>query len=381
MAIAAGLNHHSPLPLSRTARRTPVQFNPLLRFPCAPLLLRCPAIRRAAAATPPFAARDDGHGALSDPEPPSKSPLHLSQLLAAAAVAAAASTQAALAASGGSMGGCSDDSFSSSSFSSSYSDDSYDTSDYSSSSWTDEGAAEASEATHMSVGTAAELSPEVKGMADIILWGSVAMIALIFYSKLQDMLPGTTVVKLQVLAALTPELHCVVWMPANSFQKDLNQIADKVEASNRLWYKFILTETIRSLWRHKYYIISSSLFANVIHYWKEHFNKISIHERSKFDEETLSNLDGIKTKRNYKRTHGSRNEYIVLTILIAAQGALEFPEVRSSADLEQVVAKLNYIPAGEIRGIHVLWTPQMEDDVLSEEDIREDYPYLRPLRS
>ncbi|KAK3120902.1 hypothetical protein QOZ80_8BG0643290 [Eleusine coracana subsp. coracana] len=366
MAIAAGLNHYPPLPLSRTPRRTPAQFNPRLRFPCAPLLLRCPAVRRAAAATPPFAARDDDHRALSDPEPPSKSPLHLSQLLAAAAVAAAASTQAALAASGGSMGGCSDDSFSSSSFSSSYSDDSYDTSDYSSSSWTDE-------ATHVSVGTAAELSPEVKHLSDIILWGSIAMIALIFYSMLQDMLPGTTVVKLQVALRGVDA--------ANSFQKDLNQIADKVEASNRLWYKFILTESIRSLWRHKYYIISSSLFANVTYYWKEHFNKISIHERSKFDEETLSNLDGIKTKRNYKRTHGSRNEYIVLTILIAAQGALEFPEVRSSADLEQVVARLNYIPAGEIRGIHVLWTPQMEDDVLSEEDIREDYPYLRPLRS
>lgn len=28
---------------------------------------------------------------------------------------------------------------------------------------------------------------------------------------------------------------------AKSFQKDLNEIADKVEASNQRWYKFILT--------------------------------------------------------------------------------------------------------------------------------------------
>jgi hypothetical protein len=28
---------------------------------------------------------------------------------------------------------------------------------------------------------------------------------------------------------------------AKSFQKDLNEIAEKVEASNQRWYKFILT--------------------------------------------------------------------------------------------------------------------------------------------
>lgn len=30
---------------------------------------------------------------------------------------------------------------------------------------------------------------------------------------------------------------------AKSFQKDLNEIAEKVEASNQRWYKFILTGT------------------------------------------------------------------------------------------------------------------------------------------
>jgi len=47
--------------------------------------------------------------------------------------------------------------------------------------------------------------------------------------------------------------------------------------------------------------------------WEQHFDKISIEERSKFDEETLYNLEGIKRKKRYPRKpDGFRNEYIVV---------------------------------------------------------------------
>ncbi|VAI88360.1 unnamed protein product [Triticum turgidum subsp. durum] len=113
--------------------------------------------------------------------------------------------------------------------------------------------------------------------------------------------------------------------------------------------------------------------------WEAHFDKLSIKERSKFDEETLYNLEGIKRTKEYsKKLDGSRNEYIVVTILVAAKGALKFPKIRRPADLKAVVEKLNSIPNREIRGVHVLWTPQDENDILSEEKLRADYPNLRP---
>ena len=50
--------------------------------------------------------------------------------------------------------------------------------------------------------------------------------------------------------------------------------------------------------------------------WEHHFDKISIEERSKFDEETLYNLEGIKRKKRYSRKpDGFRNEYIVVRVL------------------------------------------------------------------
>lgn len=32
------------------------------------------------------------------------------------------------------------------------------------------------------------------------------------------------------------------------------------------------------------------------------------------------------------------------------------------------------------QGVQILWTPQEEDDALSEERLLKDYPYLRPLK-
>uniref|UniRef100_A0A0D9X3X4 Uncharacterized protein n=1 Tax=Leersia perrieri TaxID=77586 RepID=A0A0D9X3X4_9ORYZ len=116
--------------------------------------------------------------------------------------------------------------------------------------------------------------------------------------------------------------------------------------------------------------------------WEKHFDKISIEERSKFDEETLYNVQGVKMNRRYFKKPDSctkENELLVLTILLAAEGKLEFPIVRSAADLTKVLGILNSIHANEIQGIQVLWTPQEEGDVLSEERLLKDYPHLKPL--
>nr|CAB3493607.1 unnamed protein product [Digitaria exilis] len=75
---------------------------------------------------------------------------------------------------------------------------------------------------------------------------------------------------------------------------------------------------------------------------EKRFNQLSIEERGKFDEETLVNVNSIKrNKAGSQRSSGFTNEYIV--------------------------------------AVEVLWTPQNENDTLSERELLEDYPLLRPL--
>ncbi|KAM0919273.1 hypothetical protein ACQ4PT_008215 [Festuca glaucescens] len=292
---------------------------------------------------------------------PRKAPLVLALLLAAV-VAAAFIPQAALAASGGVMGGRS-------SSSSKYT--------RSSSSGSERNSYYSSRTTYVSVGTPAppSVATDVGEGPGTVFWMVAIGLVLLVAAAVYRCRPRTTVVKLQVAL--------LGW--AKPFQQELNEIAERVRASNKPSYKLMLTETICSLSRHKDCCVFSSLSVDVkngMDSWEEHFDEISMEERSKFDEETLYSLEGIKRTKEYsKKQDGSRNEYIVVTILVAANGALKFPKITRPADLEAVWKKTQLHTCrrySEYNGIHVLWTPQEENDILTEEKLLADYPHLRP---
>ncbi|CAK9138051.1 unnamed protein product [Ilex paraguariensis] len=113
---------------------------------------------------------------------------------------------------------------------------------------------------------------------------------------------------------------------------------------------------------------------------EKRFNKLSIEERGKFDEETLVNVNNIKKQSaTSQRASGFSNEYIVITILVAAEGIHKLPTINSSRDLKEALQKIGSIPSNRTLAVEVLWTPQNENDTLSERELLEDYPLLRPL--
>ncbi|RWW52228.1 hypothetical protein BHE74_00041366 [Ensete ventricosum] len=147
---------------------------------------------------------------------------------------------------------------------------------------------------------------------------------------------------------------------ARSFQKDLDQIAEAADTSTAEGLNYILTETTLALLRHPDCCISA---------------------------------------------------YYSVTILVAAEGGYKLPVINGSGELKEALQKLGSIPSSKtlvLRSIHdifliivmkkplishhyhnfdlccmqaveVLWTPQDENDTLSERELLEDYPLLRPL--
>ncbi|XP_047976244.1 uncharacterized protein LOC125218590 [Salvia hispanica] len=183
----------------------------------------------------------------------------------------------------------------------------------------------------------------------------------------------TTVLKLQVgLLGL-----------GRSLQKDLNRIAEIADTSTSEGLHYVLTETVLALLRHPDYCISGYSSVDVKRSMEEgekKFNQLSIEERGKFDEETLVNVNNIKKKSStVLRAGGFSNEYIVITILVAAEGDHKLPSINNSKDLKEALQKLASIPSSRTMAVEVLWTPQNEDDTLSERELLEDYPLLRPL--
>lgn len=168
-----------------------------------------------------------------------------------------------------------------------------------------------------------------------------------------------------------------------SLQRDLNRIAEAADTSTPEGLSFVLQETTLSLLRHPDYCISGYSSVDVkrsVEEGEKRFNQLSIEERGKFDEETLVNVNNIrKQSTTSQRSNGFRNEYIVITIIVAAGGVHKLPPINSSAQLKEALQKLASIPSSRIMAVEVLWTPQNENDTLTERELLEDYSLLRPL--
>ncbi|CAI9781741.1 unnamed protein product [Fraxinus pennsylvanica] len=168
-----------------------------------------------------------------------------------------------------------------------------------------------------------------------------------------------------------------------SLQTDLNRIAETADTSSSDGLHYVLTETMLALLRHPDYCISAYSSVDVKkspEQGEKRFNQLSIEERGKFDEETFVNVNNIKKKStSSQRSTGFSNEYIVITVLVAAEGVHKLPSINNSRDLKEALQKLGSIPSSRTLAVEVLWTPQNENDTLSEQELLEDYPLLRPL--
>ncbi|XP_071708721.1 FLUCTUATING-LIGHT-ACCLIMATION protein 1, chloroplastic-like [Rutidosis leptorrhynchoides] len=291
----------------------------------------------------------------------------------------------ALAASGGRMGGSSFSSSSrSSSSGSSSSGSSYSGSSYSgsSSSFFDSSSSSAHRPSSSSYNSSTQTSSPDRPMTESearaarqLLCAIIGVFLVIhiwvFYNKLKNKEASKkSILMLQVGLLGT----------AISLQKDLNQIASLADTSTPKGFRYILQEATLALLRHPNYCVSG--YSSVVVKWsvsdtEKLFNKLSIDERGKFDEETLVNVNNVRKKSaTTEKTEMLSNECIVVTIIAAAIGVHKLPPVKSNEQLKEALQKLASIPSENILAAEVLWTPQEENDILTKQQVLEDYPLL-----
>ncbi|XP_015573457.1 uncharacterized protein LOC8280927 [Ricinus communis] len=169
---------------------------------------------------------------------------------------------------------------------------------------------------------------------------------------------------------------------ASSLQKELNEIAKTTDTSSSEGWKLILNETASALLRHQHYFISGYSRVNKhgdAESLEKNFRQLSMEEREKIDVESLVNVNSIRRQRAVipKASKLGRN-FLVVTVLIAGKGSYKIPVIRSIDDLEEVLRSLSFA-SEKLMAVEVLWTPQDETDTLSEEELLEDYPLLRPI--
>ncbi|MBC7972073.1 MAG: DUF1517 domain-containing protein [Verrucomicrobia bacterium] len=178
---------------------------------------------------------------------------------------------------------------------------------------------------------------------------------------------------------------------ARELQADLNTIAQKADTSSTNGLAEVLQEATLALLRHpEYWVYAGSTVQQTrLEAAESQFNRLLIAERSKFSGETLSNVNSqlkqastsslaVAEKAGALANQAAGpGEYIVVTLLVGSQGKLQLPKVNSSDDLRQALQQLGGVSSERLLALEVLWTPQAEGDVLTNEDVIVQYPDLK----
>ena len=180
---------------------------------------------------------------------------------------------------------------------------------------------------------------------------------------------------------------------ARELQAELNKIAETANTGSTVGLAEVLQETSLALLRHpEYWMYGGSTIQQArLESAEVQFNRLLLAERSKFSGETLSNVNNQlkqapvagtlpvadKSSALVNQAAEGPGEYIVVTLLVGAQGNLKLPVVNSSDDLRQALQQLGGVSSDRLLALEVLWTPQAEGDVLTSEDLLVEYPELK----
>ncbi|MEA5567197.1 DUF1517 domain-containing protein [Anabaena sp. UHCC 0399] len=180
---------------------------------------------------------------------------------------------------------------------------------------------------------------------------------------------------------------------ARDLQPELNRIAETADTNSPEGRAEVLQETSLALLRHPEYWVYAGAGTQQakLNAAESQFNRLALAERSKFSEETLSNVNNQLKAALAKEALPSSGEldnptrlitegpgeYIIVTLLTATLGKFELPAVNSADDLRQVLRQIGSIPADKLLALEILWTPQAEGDTLSSDDLFAEYPDLK----
>ncbi|MEO1690861.1 MAG: DUF1517 domain-containing protein [Cyanobacteria bacterium J06631_6] len=178
---------------------------------------------------------------------------------------------------------------------------------------------------------------------------------------------------------------------ARELQPELNRLALTADTSTASGRATVLQEATLALLRHPEYWVYGATNSQKasLEAAEAKFNQFSLTERSKFTEETLSNVNNVIDDDSQKALggatqegalqlqEGDSGEYIVATVIVGATGNLDLPKINSTDDLRQALQQVGGLGSDRLLAVEILWTPQAEGDTLSSDDIMAYYPNLK----
>lgn len=167
---------------------------------------------------------------------------------------------------------------------------------------------------------------------------------------------------------------------ARHVQQTLNQIAESADMSDKNGLTKSLREAVLALlrspdtWTHA---AAHSKTVKTKQAAKEKFEDLSLEERSKFDVESISNVNGKVQKQAIVQREQGPAAYIVVTLIVGtAHDAPLLEQVTSADELKTALKKLGSVTPDYLMVYEVLWSPQGESDSLTDDELLLNYPKM-----
>jgi uncharacterized membrane protein len=178
---------------------------------------------------------------------------------------------------------------------------------------------------------------------------------------------------------------------ARELQPELNRLALTADTSTASGRATVLQEATLALLRHPEYWVYGATNSQKasLEAAEAKFNQFSLTERSKFANETLTNVDNVIDDESQKALGGETKdgalqlkegdigEYIVATVIVGATGNLDLPAINGTDEMRQALQQIGSLGSDRLLAVEILWTPQAEGDTLSTDDILAYYPNLK----
>ena len=178
-------------------------------------------------------------------------------------------------------------------------------------------------------------------------------------------------------------LQVVLSKSAVEIQSKLSELSMTVDTATDAGLVELMQESALILLRNEYHwthVLSQSDSLDISQA-EEKFDRLSFAERSKFSNESLSNVDGkIKTKESSSDDSDGFSTYVVVSLILGtADDDPLFAKIHSSESLKEVLIELSSMPEDYLMKFELLWTPQAANEYLTDEELLMEYTRVMPL--
>jgi uncharacterized membrane protein len=175
------------------------------------------------------------------------------------------------------------------------------------------------------------------------------------------------------------KLQVALSSSAPSVQSELSQLTLEADTETTQGLKKLLEDAVVTLlrntesWTHVFgssETISNREAAETV------FNRLSIEERSKFNAETLTNVDGKIRQRELIKPEKNDDSaaYIVVTLLVGtADDRPLFASIDTSEEMQEILKQVAAMQLDYLMVFELLWSPQVDTDTLTEAELAAEY--------